>query len=72
LPPEHLSLLGVSAEGAIPVLKALGFKARIEETGLIFGFRRNEHHKAKAKAPAPEVVVREDSPFAKLRNLIPQ
>jgi hypothetical protein len=55
-------------------LKTLGFKARIEETGLIFGFRRNEHHnaKAKARASAPEVVVREDSPFAKLRNLIPQ
>jgi hypothetical protein len=70
MPPEHLSLLGISAEGAVPVLKALGFKARIAETGLIFGFRRNEHRKA--KAPSPEIAVREDSPFAKLRSLIPQ
>ncbi len=74
MPPEHLSLLGVSAEGAVPVLKDLGFKARVEETGLIFGFRYRDqaHHKPKSPLPAPEIVVREDSPFAKLRALIPQ
>jgi len=36
MPPAHLSLLGVKAEGAIPVLKDLGFKARVDETGLVF------------------------------------
>jgi ATP-dependent RNA helicase SUPV3L1/SUV3 len=71
MPPEHLSLLGISVEGAVPVLKDLGFKARVDETGLVFGFRR-DHARYKHKPAVPEIVVREDSPFAKLRSLIPQ
>jgi ATP-dependent RNA helicase SUPV3L1/SUV3 len=68
LPPEHLSLLGVSAEGAVPVLKALGFRAKVEEAGLTFAARRR-HRDGKKPEPSP-TPVREDSPFAKLRALI--
>jgi ATP-dependent RNA helicase SUPV3L1/SUV3 len=71
LPPEHLSLLGVSAEGAVPVLKHLGFRAKIEEAGLTFEARkRHAMHGRPAVARKAEVAVREDSPFAKLKTLI--
>jgi len=69
MPPEHLSLLGVSADEGVHVLKALGFKAKAEETGLIFApRRRGKPHRAQAAEP---LRVREDSPFAKLRELMP-
>ncbi|TAL00704.1 MAG: disulfide oxidoreductase [Rhodospirillaceae bacterium] len=73
LPPVHLSLLGVSAEGAVPVLQALGFKAKVDETGLAFTPRRDRmaQRTRKGFAPPPVVTVRDDSPFAKLRALIP-
>ena len=71
LPPAILSLLGVNAEAAVAVLKALDFKARIDETGLVFALRRRTpaHIKAKrlAERAAPEAPS--DSPFAKLKEL---
>jgi len=68
LPPEHLSLLGINAETGAQVLRALGFKAKIEETGLTFRLRRRPKEKSppdRGPAPAPQ-----DSPFAKLKALI--
>ncbi len=72
LPPETLSLLGINAATGAEVLRALGFKARVEETGLVFRLKRRRPHHAPAKhkaAPKP-VVVNEDSPFAKLKQLM--
>jgi len=74
LPPEHLSMLGVSAEGAVPVLKVLGFIAKVDDTGLTFRWRRDRHgHQARkgAVVPPPARIGADDSPFAKLRELIP-
>jgi ATP-dependent RNA helicase SUPV3L1/SUV3 len=73
-PPAVLSLLGITQEAGVQVLKALGFKAHVNEAGLAFTLRRRTpaHVKAKRlaekKAPDPALV---DSPFAKLRDLIP-
>ena len=73
MPPEHLSLLGISAESAIPVLRALGFKAKSEETGLTFTQHRDKKPHRKRRGPSPKKAVpevSEDSPFAKLRELM--
>src|SRR6185295_14312790 len=69
LPPATLSLLGINAETGVVVLKALGFKAKLEEVGISFVLRRRKHHHAK---PAEvKVEARPDSPFARLKELIP-
>lgn len=72
LPPATLSLLGITLETALTVLKALGFKARIDDTGLSFAVRRKvpAHIKAKRLA-AHKPAVSPDSPFAKLKELMP-
>jgi ATP-dependent RNA helicase SUPV3L1/SUV3 len=62
LPPALLSLLGISAEAAVPVLKSLGFKARIEPDGIHFARRQRKHVTAIAESKI-------DSPFAKLKTL---
>ncbi len=41
-PPATLSLLGINAEAAIPVLRALGFGAVIENEALTFSIMRNK------------------------------
>jgi ATP-dependent RNA helicase SUPV3L1/SUV3 len=71
LPPETLSLLGINAAAGADVLRALGFKAKIEETGLVFRLKRRgsqhqPYHKNKPNVPA----VNADSPFAKLKQLM--
>ncbi len=73
LPPETLSLLGINAVTGADVLRALGFKARIEEAGLVFRLkRRRPHHPPGKHMHKPQAVsVNEDSPFAKLKRLMP-
>ena len=66
LPPATLSLLGINAEAGVAVLKSLGFRARIEEIGLIFSLRRK-----KKIAPDAKPTISPDSPFARLKELIP-
>ncbi len=72
LPPETLSLLGINAATGADVLRALGFKARIEETGLAFRLkRRRPPHAAPAHQSKARVEpVNADSPFAVLKQLI--
>ncbi len=70
LPPAALSILGINVATAVPVLKELGFKAKAEAAGLTFFQRRRRFEKTLPSArPAKEVVA--DSPFAKLRELLP-
>ena len=74
LPTATLSLLGITRETAVTVLKILGFKARIEEAGLAFALRRRTPAHIKAKrlaAQNPQSDIKSDSPFAKLKELIP-
>jgi len=66
LPPATLSLLGINAEAGVAVLKSLGFKARIEEAGVVFSQRRR-----KKIVPEEKPRVSPDSPFARLKELIP-
>ena len=66
LPPAILSLLGINADAGVGVLKSLGFKARMDETGLVFSQRRR-----KKIAPDAKPQVSPDSPFARLKELIP-
>ena len=68
LPPAVLSILGISAPAAVPVLKVLGFRAKAEEAGVTFALRRRPKMNHAAEKPAD---VSADSPFAKLRVLIP-
>jgi ATP-dependent RNA helicase SUPV3L1/SUV3 len=73
-PPALLSLLGINMEAGVEVLKTLGFKARVTEAGLVFSLRRRTppHIKVQrlaAAGSAPAAVS--DSPFAKLKDLIP-
>lgn len=70
LPPEHLSLLGINAETGAEVLRAIGFKAKLDEAGLSFRpRRRSKEHAGKYKRKV-EASVDADSPFAKLKDLI--
>jgi ATP-dependent RNA helicase SUPV3L1/SUV3 len=68
LPPAVLSILGISAPAAVPVLKVLGFRAKADEAGVTFALRRRPKMNQAAEKPAD---VSADSPFAKLRVLIP-
>ena len=74
LPPATLSLLGINTEAGAVVLKALGFKAKVVEAGLSFKLRRRTpaHIKAQRLAERGEVSqASADSPFAKLKELMP-
>jgi len=69
-PQAQLSILGIGAEAAVPVLAALGFTAKLDESGLNFAY---DHRRAKQRArrqaqPAP---ANPNSPFAKLKELAP-
>jgi len=67
-----LSLLGITLETALPVLKMLGFKAKLDDAGLSFAVRRGVPAHVKAKRLAThKPVVASDSPFAKLKELMP-
>jgi ATP-dependent RNA helicase SUPV3L1/SUV3 len=70
LPPPLLSVLGISAAAAVPVLKTLGFKARANDAGVTFELRRRRREGMVSATPQAEVAAN-DSPFAKLRELIP-
>ena len=79
-PPATLSLLGITAEAGMAVLRALGFRAAIENEALTFSVLRAKHHKNQPQAkgyhnassvaavvePKPNV----DSPFAKLKVMM--
>ncbi len=72
LPPAILSLLGINSEAGVMVLKNLGFKAKINETGLVFSLRRRTPAHIKAKRLAERAgQAPSDSPFAKLKELMP-
>ena len=76
LPPEHLSPLGIGAEGAIDLLKALGFVANATENGIAIAAKRKRKQspkakrKAKSKTPKSALAYNPDSPFAKLKDLV--
>ena len=72
LPPATLSLLGITMEPALLVLKVLGFKAKVVEAGLSFAVRRRtpSHLKAQHLAARGPVIL-SNSPFAKLKELMP-
>lgn len=72
LPPENLSILGINAVTGADVLRALGFKARVEENGLVFRLKRRRPPGAQPlhKGKAPAAPVNSDSPFAKLKELM--
>ena len=70
LPPAVLSILGTTAANAVPVLKELGFRAKVEDAGVSFVLRRRPLAKAPPSA-RPSAEVAADSPFAKLRELLP-
>jgi len=73
-PPATLSLLGITAEAAVPVLRALGFGAVIENEALTFAVLPAKRRKAGAKtakpARAPAPPANADSPFARLKELM--
>jgi ATP-dependent RNA helicase SUPV3L1/SUV3 len=72
LPPEVLSLLGTTAGAAVAVLKSLGFKADIDAAGaLTFAPRRGSRRPRPAPGQRSTAQRVADSPFAKLRELIP-
>ena len=75
-PPATLSLLGITAEAGMAVLRALGFRASIENEALTFSFIRAKHHKGhtppKNNHPiaAVEQKTNVDSPFAQLKAMM--
>jgi len=73
LPPATLSLLGIDKDAGLAVLKSLGFKAKLTEAGVSFALRRRvpAHVKAKRLAASKKPAPPSDSPFAKLKELIP-
>jgi len=72
-PPALLSLLGITQEAGVTVLKTLGFKAKLTEAGLAFSLRRRTppHIKAQRLAAQGASAPVSDSPFAKLKVLMP-
>ena len=67
-------LLGITAEAAVPVMKVLGFKVSITAAGLAFAVRRRTppHIKAlRLKERPQDNEALSDSPFAKLKELMP-
>ncbi len=64
LPPALLSLVGAPAEAGVPILQALGFRAKRTPEGIVFGFKRRPKPVA-AEAPPSH------SPFARLKDLVP-
>jgi ATP-dependent RNA helicase SUPV3L1/SUV3 len=74
-PPATLSLLGISAEVGVAVLRALGFGAVIENDALIFSIRPTKGHKGKGRrksspAKVEQTTVDVDSPFANLKSML--
>ncbi|MHB1204776.1 MAG: disulfide oxidoreductase, partial [Rhodospirillaceae bacterium] len=66
LPPALLSLVGANLAVAVPILQALGFRAKLTPEGVSFGFRRKPAKPAAIAAPAAS-----GSPFAKLKERMP-
>jgi ATP-dependent RNA helicase SUPV3L1/SUV3 len=65
LPPAVLSLIGAGVDTALPILKALGFRATQSEAGIVFRSRRRKTARPAAERPAGH------SAFAKLKELMP-
>ncbi len=64
LPPALLSLVGAALDAAVPILQTLGFRAKLTPEGVMFGFKRRPK-------PVPEEAPPKDSPFARLKELMP-
>ncbi len=74
LPPAHLSPLGIGAENAIDLLKALGFAASLDDNGITIAAKRKikkTKHKTQSAKKKPSKPVNPDSPFAVLKDLVP-
>jgi ATP-dependent RNA helicase SUPV3L1/SUV3 len=74
-PPATLSLLGISAEVGVAVLRALGFGAVIENDALTFSIRPAKGHRGKGRrksssAKVEQTTVAVDSPFANLKSML--
>ena len=82
LPPEQLSPLGIGAEKAVVLLKALGFSATLSENSLSIGSRKvkkkpnkqpkkqDQQRQEKPKPKPKQKPFDPDSPFAKLKDLV--
>lgn len=73
LPPAYLSPLGIGAEKAVELLKALDFSASITDEGLNIGSkRRSSKRKGTPRSQKKKIVqmYNPDSPFAKLKDLV--
>jgi len=74
-PPATLSLLGITAEVGVAVLRALGFRAAIENENIAFSVLRAKHGKGKPQfkknaPPPPPEPINVDSPFAQLKAMM--
>ncbi len=86
LPPEHLSPLGIGAEQAVTLLRALGYVSELTETGITIAPRKKKpkrgpkNKSARKGSAAPKKKTSgqrssppkydPDSPFAKLKDLV--
>jgi len=62
LPPEQLSPLGITAEKALDLLKALGFAASLSQAGLSVRLRKkNQKHRKKPFEQGSDKSVRTQS-----------
>ena len=66
-------MLGINSDAALTVLKSLGFKAKLTDGNIVFSVRRRTPPHIKAQRLAERAVSKptSDSPFAKLKELIP-
>ncbi len=64
LPPALLSLVGAPLDAGVAILQALGFRAKQTPEGLMFGFKRRPK-------PAAAPATPSNSPFARLKDLVP-
>jgi ATP-dependent RNA helicase SUPV3L1/SUV3 len=69
LSPEHLSLVGLTAESAAPVVRALGYRSVDADGAVKFAPGRPREAAGARRRPRPRRPHVPDSPFAKLREL---
>jgi hypothetical protein len=68
LTADHLSMVGLAAESAAAVVRALGYRSVEAEDGVKFIPRRDRTGR-RPRPVGPRRHERPDSPFAKLREL---